>query len=59
MNRNYTRVTDGGRVRVEEDEIDIILTALIMYRDSSTGELKEQLSKYTNKWTLIYEKYWA
>ena len=53
-----TRVTDGGRVRVEEDEIDIILTALIMYRDSSIGELKEQLSKYVNKWTLIYESYW-
>tara|TARA_Y100000361_G_C11158048_1_gene345496 strand:- start:1931 stop:2092 length:162 start_codon:yes stop_codon:yes gene_type:complete len=46
------------RVTIEEDEIDIILTALNMYRGSSLGELETTLSKYVDKWIKIYEKYW-
>jgi hypothetical protein len=47
------------RVTVEEDEIDYILSALnASYGEESNPEVKEQLSKYVQKWIRVYEKHW-
>ena len=41
------------KVTVGEDEIEIIVTALNMYRGSSVGELEATLSKYVDKWSKL------
>jgi len=47
------------RVTIEEDEIDIIISALVSFKaDVEDETILADLRKYIDKWVRVYEKYW-
>ena len=47
------------RVTIEEDEIDIIISALVSFKaDVEDETILADLRKYIDKWVKVYEKYW-